>query len=151
MQSPDVKPPTPDEVGRLQASIAESDPELLMFVRLSAMTGARRSEVIAIRWPDLDLDEAVVTISRGVVMGPSGLVEKDTKTHQARRVALDPDTVRMLVAHQAVGKSALRHVVPSWPATVSSSARISKVVPLGTQTRCHVVSVGPASASGWRA
>ena len=73
-----------------------------MFVRLSAMTGARRSEVIAIRWPDLDLDEAVVTISRGVVMGPSGLVEKDTKTHQARRVALDPETVRMLVAHQAV-------------------------------------------------
>lgn len=102
VQSPDIKPPTPDEVGRLQASIAESDPELLMFVRLSAMTGARRSEVIAIRWLDLDLDEAVVTISRGVVMGPSGLVEKDTKTHQARRVALDPETVRMLVAHQAV-------------------------------------------------
>jgi integrase len=100
VQAPDIKPPTPDEVRRLLAEIADRDPELLMFVRLSAMTGARRSEVIAIRWSDLDLEEGVVTISRGVVMGPHGLVEKDTKTHQARRVALDPETVRMLVAHQ---------------------------------------------------
>ena len=40
---------------------------------------------------DLDLDEAVVTISRGVVMGPSGFVEKDTKALQARRVARSGD------------------------------------------------------------
>lgn len=99
VSAPDIKPPSPEQVGQLQASIAESDPELSSFVRLSAMTGARRSEVIALRWPDLDLEKAVVTISRGVVMGPDGLVEKGTKTHQARRVALDPVTVEMLAAH----------------------------------------------------
>lgn len=33
-------------------------------------------------------------------MGPDGLVEKDTKTHQARRVALDRDTTRRLAAHR---------------------------------------------------
>lgn len=99
ISTPDIKPPSPEQVGELQRSIAESDPELSMFVRLSAMTGARRSEVIALRWPDLDFEKALLTISRGVVMGPDGLVEKDTKTHQARRVALDPVTVEMLTAH----------------------------------------------------
>ena len=101
MPTPDIAPPTPEELGRLQTSIAADDPELAMFVRLSAMTGARRSEVLALGWPDVDLEDGVVTISRGIVMGPDGLVEKDTKTHQARRVALDSDTTRRLAEHQA--------------------------------------------------
>lgn len=33
------------------------------------------------------------------VNGPDGLVEKDTKTHQARRVTLDSATVAVLAAH----------------------------------------------------
>jgi integrase len=96
----DITLPTPDELGRLQISITADDPELAMFVRLSAMTGARRSEMLALRWIDVDLEGGVVTISRGIVMGPDGLVEKDTKTHQARRVALDGDTTRRLAVHQ---------------------------------------------------
>jgi integrase len=98
--APDIVPPTPDELGRLQRAIASVDPELAMFVRLSAMTGARRSEMLALRWPDVDLERGVVTISRGIVKGPEGLVEKDTKTHQARRVALDGDTTGRLSEHR---------------------------------------------------
>lgn len=64
--TPDITPPTPDELGRLQTSIASDDPELAMFVRLSAMTGARRSEMLALRWPDIDLEAGVVTVSRGM-------------------------------------------------------------------------------------
>lgn len=38
-----------------------------------------------------------MTISRNVVEGAgSEVVEKDTKTHAARRIALDPDTVTMM-------------------------------------------------------
>ena len=40
-----------------------------------------------------------MTISRGIVNGLDGLVEKDTKTHQARRVTLDSATVAVLEAH----------------------------------------------------
>ena len=32
-------------------------------------------------------------IARGIVLGDDGLVEKDTKTHAARRVSLDRTTV----------------------------------------------------------
>ncbi len=79
-----------------------SDPEFGVFVHLSAMTGARRSEMLALRWPDVDLERGVVTIGRGLVQGPDGrLVEKDTKTHQTRRVALDAPTTTALIDHRA--------------------------------------------------
>ncbi len=68
---------------------------------LAAATGARRSELVALRWRNVDVPEGVVRIERGVVMGPTGLVEKDTKTHAARRVALDDGTVQLLAAHRA--------------------------------------------------
>ncbi len=83
---PDIAPPRPTQLRRLQAAIDVEDPEFGVFVRLSAMTGARRSEMLALRWSDIDLERGVVTIGRGLVQGPDGLVEKDTKTHQIRRV-----------------------------------------------------------------
>jgi integrase len=98
--APEIAPPSPEQLARLQAAITAEDPELGVFVRLSAMTGARRSETVALRWRDVDLERGVVTISRGIVMGPNGLIEKDTKTHQARRVALDMSTVEALIGHR---------------------------------------------------
>jgi len=68
---------------------------------LSAISGARRSELIALRRSDIDLGQATMTIRRGIVLGPAGLVEKETKTHQARRVALDDRTIARLAAHLA--------------------------------------------------
>ena len=95
----DVKPPTPSDLGRLLRLATADDVDLATFVTLSAATGARRSELLALRWDDLDLVRGVVTISRGIVNGPDGLVEKDTKTHQARRVTLDSATVAVLSSH----------------------------------------------------
>ena len=50
--------------------------------------------------------------ARTFVNGPDGLVEKDTKTHQARRVTLDPATVAVLAAHRewAEYRARLAHV-----------------------------------------
>ena len=45
-------------------------------------------------------DRFVVTIARGIVLGPDGLVEKDTKTHQARRVTLDHATTEALARYR---------------------------------------------------
>jgi integrase len=55
-------------------------------VRIPLGAQTRRSELIALRWTDFDLDWATVWISRGIVAGADGLVEKDTKIHAARRV-----------------------------------------------------------------
>ena len=96
----EIRPPAPADLARLLRLAETHDPELATFICLSAATGARRSELVALRWSDLDLDRSVLSIERGIVMGPAGLVEKDTKTHQARRVALDRSTGAALTAHR---------------------------------------------------
>jgi integrase len=96
---PEITPPQPDDLARLLQLIDSTYSELGVFVRVAAMTGARRSEVLALRWADVDLGRNVLDISRGIVMGPDGLVEKDTKTHQARRIAIEPSTSAALKRH----------------------------------------------------
>jgi integrase len=97
---PGLKPPVPADIARLFALAQERDPELAVFVMVAAATGARRSELVAVRWRSVDLDAGTVVIERGVVMGPDGLVEKGTKTHGIRRVSLDATTVGQLRAHR---------------------------------------------------
>lgn len=97
---PDITPPQPDELIRVLLRAGDESPELACYLLVAAATGARRSEVVALRWTDIDLSGATVTIRRGIVLGSAGLVEKDTKTHAARRVALDPQTTAALVDHR---------------------------------------------------
>ena len=59
------------------------------------VTGMRRSELLALRWLHVDLVAGMLRIRRNYVEG----VEKDTKTHQMRRIALDEATVEVLTAH----------------------------------------------------
>lgn len=55
-------------------------------------TGMRRGELAALRFSHIDLDQEVVRVHRNWVRGK----EKDTKTHQRRRIALDSETVALL-------------------------------------------------------
>ena len=45
-----------------------------------------------------------MTISRGLVIGPAGMVEKDTKAHSARRISLDPTTIEALRGHRMLAE-----------------------------------------------
>jgi integrase len=96
----DIQPPAPADVARLLTAAAEQDPEFALFLRLAAATGARRGELCGLRWNRVDLAGGAVLIDRSVVESDDGLVEKDTKTHQARRVALDGTSVALLIAHR---------------------------------------------------
>jgi integrase len=69
------------------------------LVWLAMTTGARRGELCALRRCHLDLEEAIHTIESGVAGSRARMREKDTKTHQKRRVALDESTVAVLQQH----------------------------------------------------
>lgn len=71
------------------------------FIHLAVSTGARRGELLALRWRDLDLNEGVVTIERGIVLAEGELVEQGTKTHQGRTIRLDPAVIRVLGDHRS--------------------------------------------------
>ncbi|WP_433558692.1 hypothetical protein ACQPWY_09775 [Pseudonocardia xinjiangensis] len=66
-----------------------------MLVWLTMTTGARRGE-LCLRWSDVDLPGNLLTYRRAISQYGTERKEKDkdTKTHQQRRVSLDPEPVR---------------------------------------------------------
>ncbi len=96
----ELKPPDPDQVVQLFRLAQESDPELATFIMLAASSGARRGELLALRWSDIDLDGARLSIERGIVRVGDDLIEQGTKTHQSRRISLDAGTVSALQVHR---------------------------------------------------
>lgn len=113
-------------VGRqlLVASAAMEDPTIAVWLRVALVTGARRSEVLALRWSDLMLANVegetwgVLTVARSLVAVSSGqkpgrrprgrngeqrtglVIEGPTKTGTEEDIAVDPATVAELLAHR---------------------------------------------------
>jgi integrase len=88
-----------DQLGAFLDSI--DDKPQAEAITFAAFTGCRRGEVVALQWSDVDLDEGEVTIRRSYVMAGRQLVETTPKSHQERRVALDPSLVALLRRHRA--------------------------------------------------
>jgi integrase len=77
-----------------------------------ATTGMRRSELLGLRWDDVDLKKARVSVNRGLVAVAYELRESRGKTPNSRRsIDLDPTTIKVLrawrewqkVEHEAAG------------------------------------------------
>lgn len=96
---PNPRPPTAEEAARILED-AWSDPDWGTLVWLLMVTGIRRGELCALRWRDIDLNNAVISLDRSIGQYGSETWEKDTKTHQHRRIALDPETVQILTEHR---------------------------------------------------
>jgi integrase len=78
-----VATPTPANVLRMLAAAREYDPELAVYLRVAAVTGARPGEMCALRWSDIDLDERELSITRRILeVQPQPKVQDLTKTGQ---------------------------------------------------------------------
>lgn len=98
----DIDPPAPDDVRRLLDAARARRPSLHVLLVVAADTGARRGELVALRWGDFDLERGEVLIERTRVLAGRRVVEKETKTDGSlRRIALNAFTARTLVAHRA--------------------------------------------------
>ncbi len=96
-----LEPPGPEQVIQLIEAATKLDPDFGCYLLVAATTGARRGELCGLQWHDVDLQDRIVTISRSVVEAAhSQVVAKDTKTHSARRIALDEATADRLVEHR---------------------------------------------------
>ncbi len=104
----EITTPSRDQLAKLLATAETGDPAFAMYLRLGAATGARRGELCALRWPDINLEEGKVVIERGIIVVAGGLQERPTKTHNRRVVALDHGTVRLLRAHRQREESTAR-------------------------------------------
>jgi integrase len=97
---PQPRPPTSEQMARIVEAAWESSPEWGLYVWLSAVIGARRGEVVALQWEDIDLTAGVVRLDENYVRTADGMLLKDTKTHQMRRVSIDQPTVKLLKRHR---------------------------------------------------
>ena len=98
--APDPDPPTSEEAARIVAAAWADDPEWGLLVWAYLVTGARRGEILALRWEHLDLAAGILTIRTSASEHGGTTTIKGTKTHQSRRIALDAATLALLVEHR---------------------------------------------------
>jgi integrase len=96
-----MRPPTPEEVSTLLAHAAAVDALLGMYLALAAITGARRGQLLALRWGHVDLEGGCLRIQRSIVEGPDGPVLVPTKTRRSYRLSLGAGMLELLRSHYA--------------------------------------------------
>lgn len=108
--TPEPDPPTVAQAARIIDAAWAQDDDWGTLVWLVMVTGMRRAELLALRWSDVDLDAGVVKVRRNYIRANRKSIEKDTKTHQMRRVSLDVATVEVLGEHRARYEVACREL-----------------------------------------
>lgn len=136
------KPPEVD-VAKVAAAInAKKTPKwLATALHLAVSTGARRGELVALQWADIDLKAGTLCIRRNVTQSNTELHVGTTKTGKERTVAIDAGTVAVLKSwERACKEDALAFGVklqpttwvfpqrpdgrePIWPSTLTSAWR----------------------------
>lgn len=106
-----VRPPARSEVAAVLEAAA-SEPANALFFRLALVTGARRGELCALRWRDIDAERCAIYISESVSLPKGGAVLTGTKTGDSRRVTIDPVTLQLLSEHMAREQAAGRAMKP---------------------------------------
>ena len=97
---PELEIPNVEVVTRIINFAEERNPDIACFLRLAAVTGARRGELCAIRWRDFD-KLGMLSIKHSIVDGNNNeLIEKGTKTHASRKVSIDPMTMVVVDAQR---------------------------------------------------
>ncbi len=92
-----------EQVRAFLAYVAD-DADLALW-RVAAMTGMRRGEVLGLRWQDVDLDAARLSVRQTWGRSDSGLDFGEPKTARGRRtIDLDPHTVAILREHGTTQK-----------------------------------------------
>ncbi len=105
LPAPNPQPPTAAEAAQLIVAGWEEDADWGAFLWTKTTTGNRRGEMLALRWSDREPrpdGPSALKVARSIFVDDDGhLAEKDTKTHQQRRVVLDPETDAVLDEFEA--------------------------------------------------
>ncbi len=119
----EIVPPSVEVLRGLLDAAVLYEPEFALYLRVLAATGCRRSEVLALRWTDVELATGELMIRRALAIVERQVIEKDTKSHQARRLAIDPATLAALEMHRAetIGRAEALDVTLAADAFVFSS------------------------------
>src|SRR6516165_1346957 len=115
-----AKPPTatrqpipatsPEDVAKAIAEARSRSAALGLYLWLVVVTGARRGELCGLQARDIYLDQGLIHVAFNYVVRGGQRVRKDTKTHQVRWLAIDPDTSTLIAAELDEIRAALAAV-----------------------------------------
>lgn len=92
---------TPDQVATLVKAM--EDDELAPLYYLAIATGARRGELCALRWSDVDWQRPAITINRTAEIVDGAVRFNEPKTDRSRRtIPLPAEAAAILRRHRAV-------------------------------------------------
>jgi integrase len=129
---------TLDQVRKLYVEAEASDPDFAPCIRLAAATGARRGELAALQWKDVDFEDRSIVIRQAVVRTDGGLILKAPKNGRTRKVAVDDETLRILKKHHAaLAERSLKAGTPLSDDAFLFSARPGNAQPLRPETITH--------------
>jgi integrase/DNA-binding transcriptional regulator YhcF (GntR family) len=104
-----AKPPTtirrpipatsPEDVAKVITEARARNAALGLYLWLVVVTGVRRGELCGLQIRDVDLDRGLAHIAFNYVVRGGQRVRKDTKTHQDRWLAIDPDTCSLITTY----------------------------------------------------
>src|SRR5262249_2991273 len=135
-----------------------------MPIVLAATTGARRSEILALHWSDVDLDTGRLRIVRSLHRTRDGLVALEPKTDRARRtITLPSIAIERLRRHHAEQAERRLRLGAAWKdedlvcdhgdgsavdpdSFTGAFKRIARQAGLSEQTRLHDVRHAVATA-----
>lgn len=97
----EVHPLTVKEWDLLFAEAEKESPQFFTLILLEWATGLRRSELLGLKWSDIDFEAGTLTVERAVINGKDGPTISDTKTKQSKRtLTLPKDVLPVLDSHR---------------------------------------------------
>jgi integrase len=101
---------SPDDAAKVIAEAQERSAALGLYLWLVVVTGVRRGELCGLQIRDIDLDRGLMHVAFNYVVRGGQRVRKDTKTHQDRWLAIDPDSCALIAAYLEETAAALAAV-----------------------------------------
>lgn len=99
---PQPRRPTPEQMARIVEAAWNASNEWGLYVWLSAVTSARRGEVIAPVGRHRSDEWGFLRLDKNYVRTTDGMIIEDTKAHQIRRVSIDEPTVELLRRYKRI-------------------------------------------------
>ena len=117
-----------DQAATFLAHAAASGDPLYVLWRLLLVTGLRRGELLGLRWPDVDLVEATITVTQSRVKVDEGIVVSTPKTRAGRRTVSIDVTTRDLLAHLRNAQDAAAATLGGWPCDLVAVTAVGRPI-----------------------
>ena len=112
----DVRVLTEEEIPKLMDALSDAPPQYSVITQLALLLGARRGEICALRWSDVDFEKGTLSIKRTVQSIPGiGLVFNAPKTRRGKRcLRIGADCVELLQEYRRYQKAERFRIGSAW-------------------------------------